>query len=335
MRVLVTGGCGFIGSCYLRTNVLAHPDWQFLNLDKLGYAASPLNLGDAESQSNYQFVKADLKFRGRVRQIVKEFRPDWVLHFAAESHVDRSITAAHLFLQSNVVGTVNLLEACRDIGVKRFLHVSTDEVFGSLGKTGSFHEETRYDPSSPYSASKASADHWVRAFHRTYGFPALITNCSNNYGPYQFPEKLIPLMILNAKAGKPLPVYGDGQNVRDWLFVEDHITALETVIERGVLGETYCIGGRTERTNLAIVEEIIRLVGKGEITFVKDRLGHDFRYAIDTSKIERELGWKPKHSLEQGLAQTVRWYLENGDWATKVCAKDYQKWVRTHYGKGA
>lgn len=337
MSLLVTGGCGFIGSNLLR-HLLRQPGVdRLVNLDCLTYAGHRANVREVESDPRYVFEQVDLRDLAGVRRVVSEHRIDRVLHLAAESHVDRSITGPADFVTTNVVGTFNLLEACRaewgsrgaDPGVeRRFLHVSTDEVYGSLGPTGHFSETTAYAPNSPYSASKASSDMLVRAYHHTYGLPTLITNCSNNYGPYQFPEKLIPVVIQKIVSRQPIPVYGDGMNVRDWLYVEDHCAALWTVLGRGRCGETYCVGGHNEWANIRIVDLICDLVdemrpalGGGSrklITFVKDRPGHDRRYAIDATRIERELGWTPAHRFEEGIRKTVAWYLENQAWAATV-----------------
>ncbi len=347
MNILVTGGAGFIGSNFLNLYVPNHPGHNFINLDKLTYAANPLNLRALENQANYHFEQADLTDYDQLKLIFEKHEPDLVVHFAAESHVDRSIHGPSAFIQSNIIGTFNLLEACRRFwagtvnGRKLFLHVSTDEVYGSLGAEGYFTEKTAYDPSSPYSASKASSDHLVRAYHRTYGLPALITNCSNNYGPYQFPEKLIPLIILNALAAKPLPVYGKGENVRDWLYVEDHCRALWTVAEKGVPGETYNIGGNSEKRNIDIVNQICEILAaetgrnpqqlKNLIAFVQDRPGHDLRYAIDASKLRKELGWQPQEDFTGGLQKTIRWYLSNRDWVASIESGAYQNWIETNY----
>ena len=345
MNVLITGGAGFIGSNFLNLLVPRHENYNFVNLDKLTYAANPLNLNKLEASSNYSFELADAEDYNRVVEVFEKHQPELVVHFAAESHVDRSILGPAEFVQANVIGTFNLLEACRkywdDYKGKKFIQVSTDEVYGSLPETGYFTEKTAYDPSSPYSASKASADHFVRAYHRTYGMPTVITNCSNNYGPYQFPEKLIPLMILNALAGKPLPVYGKGENVRDWLYVEDHCNALWEVVQKGEPGETYNIGGNNEWKNIDVVKEICTILaeenGKNSsyyldlITFVKDRPGHDHRYAIDASKIKEELGWQPQETFSTGLNKTVRWYLDNQLWVERVKTGDYLKWIEDNY----
>ena len=332
MKILVTGGAGFIGSALVR-HLIQNTPHQVLNLDKLTYAGSLASLKDVSGSERYSFDQADICDREALNRILSQFQPDAVMHLAAESHVDRSIDGPAAFVETNVVGTYTLLEACRAFwsgleGTKRdafrFHHISTDEVFGDLeGPDSLFTEDTPYAPSSPYSASKASSDHFVRAWGRTYGLPILITNCSNNYGPYHFPEKLIPLVIISALHGKPLPVYGNGQQVRDWLFVEDHARALLKVLEEGTVGETYNIGGHNERTNLEVVEAICALLDQlaprsaphsDLIAFVSDRPGHDLRYAIDASKIERELGWIPEETFESGLRKTVEWYLASKDW---------------------
>jgi dTDP-glucose 4,6-dehydratase len=347
MNLLVTGGAGFIGSNFLCRFVPRFPEHRFVNLDKLTYAANLHSLAPVAGAPNYELMRADIADRAAVAAAFERTRPDVVIHFAAESHVDRSIVAPGAFIDTNIVGTFNLLIAAnehwKDRGGRLFHHVSTDEVFGSLGEEGRFTEETRYDPSSPYSASKAASDHLVRAFHRTYGLPIKVTNCSNNYGPRQFPEKLIPLMILNCLEGKPLPVYGKGANVRDWLYVEDHCEAIWAVIERGRVGETYNIGGGAERRNLdvvrAIVAEVAAQTGRERealerlITFVPDRPGHDLRYAIDSSRIQSELGWSPRHDFAGGLRDTVAWYLANPDWVRAVKTGEYQSWIDTNYGK--
>ena len=331
MKIIVTGGAGFIGSAlcrYLVNDVGA----KVLNIDKLTYAANLRSLDPVEDHMNYEFRKADICDRTSMDAAFAEFAPNAVIHLAAESHVDRSITGSDAFMQANIMGTYTLLEAARAYwsslendarGKFRFLHVSTDEVYGSLGPDGLFREVTPYDPSSPYSASKAASDHLIIAWHRTYGFPALISNCSNNYGPYQFPEKLIPLMILNACEGKPLPVYGVGANVRDWLYVDDHARALQIILTKGRLGEKYNVGGRNEQTNLEAVKRICALMDEYHpvgtpheklITFVTDRPGHDARYAIDATKLESELGWRAREDFASGLEKTVKWYLENSGW---------------------
>jgi dTDP-glucose 4,6-dehydratase len=342
--ILVTGGAGFIGSCFVRLAVgecLA----SVINLDNLTYAGNIDSLGEIAKNPRYRFHQADIADSAAVKRIFEEFRPTAVVHFAAESHVDRSIDDPGAFVRTNVQGTFTLLDAARRYFVAlseeqkaafRFLHVSTDEVYGSLGPTGAFSETSPYDPSSPYSASKAASDHFARAYFRTFGLPVLVTNCSNNYGPCQFPEKLIPLMILNALEGKPLPVYGDGGNVRDWLFVEDHCRALWKALREGTPGETYNIGGNCERSNLDVVRTICRIVDElrpdlphrpcsSLITFVKDRPGHDRRYAINASKIRRELGWSPRFDFEEGIRLTVRWYLENKTWVERVSSGEYRR----------
>ena len=340
---LITGGCGFIGSNfihYLFENELAV---KVINLDKMTYAGNKENLNFIENQSNYSFIKGDICDREAVGQVLQKYNPDIIVHFAAESHVDRSIDGPAEFIQTNVVGTLNLLiesnQWLKELDRKtkdnfRFIHVSTDEVYGSLGEEGKFLETTPYDPSSPYSASKASSDHIVRSWFRTFDFPAIITNCSNNYGPYQFPEKLIPLMIINSLMGKNLPVYGDGANVRDWLYVRDHCEAIQTVVDKGKLGETYNVGGNNEITNIQIVKSICNILddeiplktGRSysqQIVFVDDRPGHDFRYAIDSRKIEKELGWMPKENFETGIRKTISWYLNNQNWWRNIQEKVY------------
>src|SRR5436309_3007142 len=348
---LVTGGSGFIGSNFI-LRWMEQEDTPVVNLDKLTYAGNPRNLRSISTDPRYSFVKGDVCDRELLRGLLKLHKPRAIVHFAAESHVDRSIRGPDDFIRTNVQGTFCLLEEVRayyeEIGPQerdsfRFLHVSTDEVYGSLGAHDApFCETTAYAPNSPYSASKAGADHLVRAYHHTYGLPTLTTNCSNNYGPYQFPEKLIPLVILNARSGKPLPVYGDGLNVRDWLYVEDHCDAVRTVLHRGKPGETYNIGGWNEKRNIEIVETICSILDesckddpvvphRNLITFVKDRPGHDRRYAMDARKIERDLGWKPRETFESGIRKTVRWYLENDAWVKEVTAGSYRHWIATHY----
>jgi dTDP-glucose 4,6-dehydratase len=330
-KYLITGGLGFIGSAVCRL-LCTNTQNEVLNIDAVTYAASPASLDSIKDHTNYTFVKANITDGEAVAQQFATFRPDVVIHLAAESHVDRSITGSRVFIETNVLGTHVMLEAARAYWDSlpapqkasfRFLHVSTDEVYGSLGPTGLFSETTAYDPSSPYSASKAASDHLVRAWQRTYGFPAIVTNCSNNYGPYHFPEKLIPLAILNALAGRSIPIYGDGQNVRDWLYVDDHAKALKLVASKGLPGETYNIGGRNERTNIHVVraicetlDELVPIAGSRQdlITFVTDRPGHDGRYAIDATKLERDLGWCAEESFETGLRKTVAWYLANKWW---------------------
>src|SRR6516225_7341081 len=340
MRILVTGGAGFIGSAVCR-HFLIDLGYDIVVVDKLTYAGNLASLESIASSPRYAFERTDICNIEAIRAIFAKYRPDAVLHLAAESHVDRSIFAPNVFVQTNVVGTYILLEASREYLVKynsstnrdfRFIHVSTDEVYGSLGDIGLFRETTPYDPSSPYSATKAASDHIARAWGRTYGLPVIVTNCSNNYGPYQFPEKLIPLTILNAFEGKPLPVYGDGSNVRDWLYVEDHAKALSLILKKGWPGETYNVGGRNERTNLEVVRGICSALDQlnpdgvphaRQITFVTDRPGHDHRYAIDATKLERELGWRAEETFATGLSKTVRWYLKNEWWWSPLRKKVY------------
>jgi dTDP-glucose 4,6-dehydratase len=342
--ILVTGGAGFIGGCFVRMTV-AEKSYRVINLDKLTYAGNLDSLREIADSPNHQFVEGDIQDGELVGRLLAEFEPVAIVNFAAESHVDRSIDGPREFVMTNVLGTFELLSAAREYweGLTgsaktdfRFLHVSTDEVYGSLGPTGKFTETTPYAPNSPYSASKASSDHFVRAFHHTYGLPVLTTNCSNNYGPYQFPEKLIPLMILNAVEGKPLPVYGDGKNVRDWLYVEDHCRAILRVLQRGVPGEVYNIGGDCERTNIEIVQRICAEVDQRRpglahspcenlITYVTDRPGHDRRYAMDITKIGRELDWRPAVDFEEGIARTVQWYLDNPEWVERVTSGKYRR----------
>jgi dTDP-glucose 4,6-dehydratase len=342
--ILVTGGAGFIGSCFVR-QCIRDRTVRIINLDKLTYAGNLDSLAPVADDPRHRFVCGDIADRDTVDQVMAEHQPDAIVHFAAESHVDRSIEDPGEFVRTNVQGTFQMLDSARRYSASlraseraafRFLHVSTDEVYGSLGPTGQFSETSPYDPSSPYSASKAAADHFARAYFRTYGLPVLVTNCSNNYGPYQFPEKLIPLMILNALEGKPLPVYGDGQNVRDWLFVEDHCQALWQVLLGGQPGATYNIGGNSEQKNIDIVRTICEIVDtlrpglphrpcSSLITYVTDRPGHDRRYAIDAQKIRRELGWVPEHDFASGIRQTVAWYLDNSAWVARVASGDYQR----------
>lgn len=315
MHLFVTGGCGFIGSNFVRLILAERPDWRVTNVDKLTYAGNRANLTDIESNPNYRFVHADICDKAAMAAEFKT-KPDAVVHFAAESHVDRSITGPEIFVITNVLGTQNLLELARQNGVGRFLHVSTDEVYGSLGATGLFTETTPYAPNSPYSASKAGSDLLVRSYHHTFCMDTVITNCSNNYGPYQYPEKLIPLLITNLVDGLQIPIYGDGLNVRDWLHVEDHCRGILLALEKGRAGETYNIGGRNERKNIEIAHGILKLMDKDEssIRYVEDRLGHDKRYAIDADKIRNELGWKPRHTFDTGLPATVEWYKANEAW---------------------
>ena len=332
-KLLVTGGAGFIGSNFVRM-MLAETDHQVINLDLLTYAGNLENLSEVEGHANYAFVKADIVDARAMSALFAEHRPDIVVHFAAESHVDRSVLDATAFVQTNVVGTQVLLDQSRHHGVRRFVHVSTDEVYGSLGATGLFTEDTPLQSNSPYSSSKAGSDLLVRAAVHTHDMDCVITRCSNNYGPYQFPEKLIPLMIANAREDKPLPVYGDGKNVRDWIHVVDHCRGIRRAMEDGVAGEVYNFGGDAERENLFVVHEILRLVGKGEdlVQFVTDRPGHDRRYAMDSSKAKSQLGWSPDYTFESGLAQTVEWYLANQQWWERVRSGAYQDYYRRQYG---
>jgi dTDP-glucose 4,6-dehydratase len=348
--IIITGGAGFIGSHVVRLFVKKYPNYKIINLDALTYAGNLENLKDVEGAANYVFEKVNILDVAELDRIFETYNPNGVIHLAAESHVDRSIVSPLDFVYTNVVGTVNLLNAAKKHWVtsspstltsKRFYHVSTDEVYGALGDTGFFTEETPYDPHSPYSASKASSDHFVRAYHDTYALPVVITNCSNNYGPNHFPEKLIPLMINNVIHKKPLPVYGDGLYTRDWLFVKDHATAIDTVFHNGIIGETYNIGGFNEWKNIDLVKLLCRLAdeklgreaGESEqlITYVKDRPGHDRRYAIDATKINKELGWKPSVTFEEGLSQTLDWYLQNTDWLKHVTSGEYQNYYQSQY----
>jgi len=332
MKLLVTGGAGFIGSNFIHYWLPAHPEDEIVNFDLLTYAGNLENLKEVESNSKYKFVKGDICDRDLVFQVMKEV--DVCVHFAAESHVDRSIMDASDFLKTNILGTQVLLDAAKEYN-KRFHHISTDEVFGALGpKDPAFNEQTRYDPRSPYSASKAAADHLVRAYHNTYGLEMTISNCSNNYGPYQFPEKIIPLFICNLKEDKPVPVYGDGQQVRDWIHVDDHNRGIDMILQKGKIGETYCLGGKdSEVANLDLTKELLKLMGKDEsyIEYVKDRPGHDRRYAIDYSKAKKELGWQPAIDFATGLKQTVDWYLDNEDWVNKIISGAYQDYYNKQY----
>jgi dTDP-glucose 4,6-dehydratase len=332
LRLLITGGAGFIGSNFIRYILQEHPDWEVVNLDKLTYAGNLENLKDVKNDSRYRFIHGDIADRELIDKLFSQGF-DVVVNFAAESHVDRSILDASPFIRTNVQGPQVLLEGARQHRVKLFIQVSTDEVYGSLGATGKFNEESPLHPSSPYSASKAAADLLCQAYQRTYGLPVIITRCSNNYGPYQFPEKLIPLTITNALEGKPIPVYGDGLNVRDWIHVEDHCCALDMAIQRGKQGEIYNIGADNERTNLEMVRRILDIVQKPHslITFVSDRPGHDRRYALDTTKIHQELGWEPRHSFEEGLQRTVEWYIENEPWWRRVKSGEYLEYYRKVY----
>lgn len=347
-NILITGGAGFIGSHVVRRFVRRYPDCHIINLDKLTYAGNLANLRDVEGMDNYTFVRGDVCDYDMVKEVLCRYHVDGIIHLAAESHVDRSIYDPFTFAQTNVMGTLTMLQAAKDYwqgnwNGKLFYHVSTDEVYGSLAVDGSrFTEISRYEPHSPYSASKASSDHFVRAFHDTYGMPVVVTNCSNNYGPYQFPEKLIPLFINNIRHGRPLPVYGSGENVRDWLYVEDHARAVDIVFHEGRSGETYNIGGANEWRNIDLVRLLVRItdrllgnaLGTSDrlITHVADRAGHDMRYAIDASKLVGELGWKPEYSFEQGLEATVRWYLDNGEWLDGVTSGDYMNYYARMYG---
>jgi dTDP-glucose 4,6-dehydratase len=345
-KILITGGAGFIGSHVIRLFVNKYPDYHIFNLDALTYAGNLENLVDVDSKPNYTFIKGDITDLEFITKLFREHQFAGVLHLAAESHVDRSISDPLAFITTNIVGTVNLLNASKEIWKedmkgKRFYHISTDEVYGSLGETGKFTETTPYDPRSPYSASKASSDHLVRAYFHTYKLPVVLSNCSNNYGANQFPEKLIPLVINNIKNNKPLPIYGKGENIRDWLFVEDHALAIDNIYHEGKVGETYNIGGDNEWTNLDLVKKLCDIMDKklGQeigtsqqlITFVKDRAGHDLRYAIDASKIENELGWKPSIQFEEGFEQTIDWYLSNTEWLNHISSGDYEKYYEQQY----
>jgi len=346
--ILITGGAGFIGSHVVRRFVTQYPQYHIINLDKLTYAGNLANLKDIEHHDNYTFVKGDIVDAAIIEELFATHKPDAVIHLAAESHVDRSIADPTQFVMTNVVGTVNLLNAARkhwedDYSRRRFYHVSTDEVYGALGNTGMFTEETKYDPHSPYSASKASSDHFVRAYHDTYGIDTVISNCSNNYGSYHFPEKLIPLAINNIKNNKPIPVYGKGENVRDWLWVEDHARAIDVIFHKAASGNTYNIGGHNEWKNIDLIRLLCgimdRKLGRAEgtsaqlITFVTDRAGHDLRYAIDSTKLQQELGWVPSLQFEEGLEKTVDWYLQHEEWLQNVTSGEYQKYYDELYSE--
>ena len=350
MNIIITGGAGFIGSHVVRLFVNKYPDYHIICVDKLTYAGNLENLADVEDAPNYTFVKADICDLDTMLRLMQEHHVDGIIHLAAESHVDRSIRDPFTFAKTNVLGTLSLLQAAKvyweslpeRYEAKRFYHISTDEVYGALEFDGTlFTEQTKYQPHSPYSASKASSDHFVRAYHDTYGMPTIVTNCSNNYGPYQFPEKLIPLFINNIRHRKPLPVYGKGENVRDWLYVEDHARAIDTIFHHGLIAETYNIGGFNEWRNIDIIHVLIRtvdrLLGRPEgadddlITFVTDRQGHDLRYAIDSTKLKRELGWEPSLQFEEGIEKTVRWYLDHQEWMDRVTSGDYQRYYDEMY----
>ncbi|WP_256003339.1 dTDP-glucose 4,6-dehydratase [Pedobacter deserti] len=347
-KILITGGAGFIGSHVVRRFVNTYPDYQIVNLDKLTYAGNLANLKDIEDKPNYKFVRLDITDAAEINELFEVENFGAVIHLAAESHVDRSITDPTAFVMTNVIGTVNLLNAAReywkgDYDKKRFYHVSTDEVYGALGESGMFTESTAYDPHSPYSASKASSDHFVRAYHDTYGLDVVISNCSNNYGSHHFPEKLIPLAINNIKKNRPVPVYGKGENVRDWLWVEDHARAIDVIFHKAATGQTYNIGGHNEWKNIDLIHLLCRIMDEklgrepGEsaklITFVTDRAGHDLRYAIDSTKLQQELGWVPSLQFEEGLAKTVDWYLENEEWLSNVTSGAYQSYYDTQYAQ--
>ncbi|RCK72884.1 MAG: dTDP-glucose 4,6-dehydratase [Ignavibacteriae bacterium] len=333
MRILVTGGAGFIGSNFIHHLIQKHPDYLIINLDKLTYAGNLENLKTIENNPNYNFIKGDICDRNLVASIIDNFKVQAIINFAAESHVDRSIMGSDVFIQTNIVGTHTLLEVAREKNIEKFIQISTDEVYGSLDSAGKFTEQTPLHPNSPYAASKASADLLALAYQHTYGVPVIITRCSNNYGPYQFPEKLIPLMIVNALNNKPLPIYGDGQNVRDWIYVTDHCEAILTVLEKGKIGEVYNIGAENEKPNIEIVKLILKELGKDEslIKFVKDRPGHDRRYAIDATKIKTELGWRPAYTFEKAIKSTIDWYLDNETWWNKIISGEYLNYYKKWY----
>ncbi|MEH7115669.1 dTDP-glucose 4,6-dehydratase [Neobacillus niacini] len=334
MKLLVTGGAGFIGSNFVRYMVNKYPEYQIVNLDLVTYAGNLENLKDIENAPNYKFVRGDIANTEFINRLFQEEKFDYVLNFAAESHVDRSITDPGIFVQTNIQGTLTLLDAAKTLGVTKYLQVSTDEVYGTLGATGYFTEETPLAANSPYSASKAGADLLVRAYHETFGLPVNITRCSNNYGPFHFPEKLIPLMIINALNDKELPIYGDGLNIRDWLHVEDHCQAIDLVLHKGRNGEVYNVGGNNERTNIEIVKTVLKHLNKPEslMKFVTDRPGHDRRYAIDATKLRTELGWSPKYNFDTGIEQTINWYLNNREWWENIISGEYQEYVKAQYG---
>ena len=333
MTILITGGAGFIGSNLVRTMLRNHPDALIVNVDKLTYAGNLENLEDCEQHPQYRFVRGDIADAALMRSVFQEYRVEIVINCAAESHVDRSILGASDFVQTNIVGTNVLLELGKEFPLRTFVQISTDEVYGSLGPEGKFTEDTPLHPNSPYAASKAAADLLALSYHHTFGIPVIITRCSNNYGPYQFPEKLIPLMIANAVQDKPLPVYGDGLNVRDWIYVEDHCEAIDLILRKGSAGEVYNIGGASERRNIDVVKLILQKLGKPEslIQFVKDRPGHDRRYAMDFSKLQRTLGWRPRHTFDQGLAETIDWYLQHESWWKRIISGEYREYYRKMY----
>lgn len=349
--LLVTGGAGFIGSAVVR-QLINNSNYNVVNIDKLTYAGNLESLKEISANPRYKFEQVDICDKGGMSRVFEQYQPIGILHLAAESHVDRSITGPGEFIQTNIIGTYNLLECAREYYTKlsdktqfKFVHISTDEVFGSLGDTGYFSETTSYDPRSPYSSSKASSDLLVRAWYHTYNLPIVITNCTNNYGPYHFPEKLIPLVINNALQGKELPIYGQGNNIRDWLYVEDHAKGIILAYEKGVLGESYCIGGHNERTNLEVVKTICNILDElkpkvngsysEQITYVTDRAGHDFRYAMDPTKIQTELGWKPEENFDTGIKKTVQWYLDNQEWVNHIISGEYQDWITQNYNERA